>query len=202
MSKPSVYQEGDPGDSNPMIIDTGCQSKSQTLKTFYGRFKIKSFAELMTCCSAKESWLTCMTDSPRYTNMWENYAEDFSGICIEYDESDLYRCGFRFDWVQYKDGIPRDELDCSNTSKSIGTMLRTKSTSYSNEHELRHAHMGSAGGVNGEGKSKNCYFELPKPTYVYIGYKAEKNQELYGQLFSRIGDVSRTIVHPDETVQG
>ena len=206
----SDYQNGrfgDPMDTNPSTISP---SYSEKMIASFGDDAdyIISMEALFNerqkhQCTSKLR-LSCMTDSQLYSNMWLNYAENYAGICIEYYEPDLFKQGFRFDWVSYyEDSYTWDERGSMDPYGNVGRTTRMKNIRFCNEHELRHAHfISDSSGIVGCG---NEFLVAPKPIHVYFGCNAEsKHPDLFkeSEEYCRINSIPYSVVYPEETIGG
>lgn len=90
-----------------------------------------------------------VTDSALYKYMWNEYAQNGSGFCLEYESNELERYSYRWGEINYKDfkepdGIFQDNFKTGDFCKMVDDILFTKvpgvsaGEDYKQEHEIRY----------------------------------------------------------------
>lgn len=199
LARASEYQKGDPFDSNPStthplyrkrMVEEGLEEVLAIEEGFDEHLKKKETEKLR---------LSCMSDGYRYHRMWMEHAGDFTGICIEYLYMDLYDYKIGFHKVEYSDVNTWDEhgsMDLrGNTSRT--TMIKPKQ--YEWEHEYRHCHTLSYP-LDPPGYGDEYMF-LPRPTCVYIGYRAEGKERDEVIEFCKSQGIDFRTVELEDTIE-
>lgn len=117
--------------------------------------------------------------------MWEDYAENQGGICIEYDTSKLSDVAkMVFSKVQYVDEVPsytdRQVFFIENTAFELGLF---KGVEFSYEHEWRHQEALWKDDVKDDGYLRHCPSCINS---VYIGVNATSKHPLEVQTVRSI----------------
>lgn len=148
-----------------------------------------------------------MCDSPYLTNMWEEYADGFRGICIEYLEKDLFDCMFRFNKVEYRDSIPTwNEHSIFRARMEMAKASYVKGENFRKEHEWRSVRILSDHPQYEPLLDASTRFQpAPVPSRVFICYKAKEcDPEMYHRLieYCREHGIEVILVTKDMTHTG
>src|ERR1019366_4685553 len=109
-------------------FDAGMYGSKDALKQILAGFSSANFKEL---CKRR---LYCLAPDPHSTLMWSHYAENPSGICLEFrtDNNLLFICAWE---VLYRSQYPK--WMPQNLSETAMEMILTKAEDWSYEKEFR-----------------------------------------------------------------
>ena len=148
-----------------------------------------------------------MCDDSHLTNMWLEYAGEFGGICIEYLETDLFRCKFMFNKIEYKDSTPAwNPHSIYRARMEMAEASYVKRTEFSKEHEWRSVRiLSDHPQYEPLLDASTRYQPAPKPCRVFIGYRARENDpDLFDRLvgYCREQGIEVVMVSMDLTHEG
>ena len=210
LSIPTDFSESDPYDTWAYTLSPEVESE---LREFGGdnaeryinleralgdRFRDKARGRLRT---------VSMCDDPYLTNMWQEYADGFRGVCIEYLEADLFRCQFRFRKIEYKDSTPIWNPHSINRARmEMAEASYVKRTDFRKEHEWRSVRiLSDHPQYEPLLDASTRYQPAPKPSRVLIGYRArESNPDIFDRLvgYCREHGIQVVMVTKDMTHEG